>query len=169
MGRAIMFKNVMIPVQIKRIKDPNGREKIKAVVPMNIMFEKDFDAGWLEKELVKFEKRYFKMVKNLKKVQKMIHSNKQKKGRVLLYWGFGDNIVKFIEQYKNSSLWGECLTNSLVRDVGVSEKVILRCKRFRLLYPDVAMIDPDRSFNSYVATFEGGYISDSRQRKGKMK
>lgn len=81
----------------------------------------------------------------------------------------GNSIVKFIEQNKNSPLFGERLTNSLVRDVGVSEKLILRCKRFRFLYPDVAMIDPDRSFNSYVATFEGGYISDSRQMKREKK
>lgn len=77
-----MFKNIMIPVQIKRVKDPNGREVLKATVPMNLMFEKDFDAKWLEEELVKFEKRYLKLVKNLKEFLKILHSNKQKKGRV---------------------------------------------------------------------------------------
>ena len=30
----------MIPVQIKRVRDPHGRESLKATVPMNIMFKK---------------------------------------------------------------------------------------------------------------------------------
>ncbi len=59
----------------------------------------------------------------------------------------------------------EGLTKSLVRDVGVSDKMIMRCKRFRLLYPDRKAIDNDRSFDSYVTTFEGGYLSKRRQEK----
>jgi hypothetical protein len=53
------------------------------------------------------------------------------------------------------------------RDVGVSDKVITRCIRFRALYPDVAKIDPTRSFDSYVAAFEGGYISKRAHRSSK--
>jgi len=74
--------------------------------------------------------------------------------------------VRFIEQDKNNPLFVESLTKSLVRDVEVSDKIIMRCKRFRLLYSDVTKIDSNRSFDSYVATFEGGYIPKSRRRKG---
>lgn len=157
----------MIPVQIKKVKDPNGREVLKATVPMNLIFEKDFDAKWLEEELKKFEKRYFALVKDLKDLLQVIRSQKRKEGRVLLYWKIGDRMLKFIEQSKNNPFFLESFTKSLVRDVGVSDKIIMRCKRFRVLYPDVTKIDPDRSFDSYVATFEGGYISKNRQRKGK--
>ena len=167
MGRAIMLKNITIPVQIKKVKDPEGREVLKATVPMNLMFEKDFDAKWLEEELIKFEKKYFALVEDLKHLLQVIRSKKQKEGRVLLYWKFGDRILKFIEQGKNNFLFLENLTKSLVRDIGLSDKMIMRCKRFRVLYPDVIKIDPNRSFDSYVATFEGGYIPKSRQRKAK--
>ncbi len=162
-----MFKNVMIPVQIKKVKDPNGREVLKATVPMNLVFEKNFDAKWLEEELIKFEKRYFELVKDLKNLLKKLQFKKQKRGRVLLYWKFGDRIIKFLEEDKNNHLFIEHLIKSLMRDVEVSDKIIMRCKRFRLLYPDITKIDPNRSFDSYVATFEGGYISKNRRRKGK--
>jgi hypothetical protein len=56
-----------------------------------------------------------------------------------------------------------------MRDVGVSDKIIMRCKRFRILYPDIKMVDPDRSFDSYVASFEKGYISKKKQSKRKEK
>lgn len=161
-----MFKNVVIPVRMKKVKDPSGREVLKSTVPMNLMFENDFDAKWLEEELIRFEKRYFALVKDLKDLLQVLRSKKQKNKRVLLYWKFGDRIVRFIEQDKNNPLFVESLTKSLVRDVEVSDKIIMRCKRFRLLYSDVTKIDSNRSFDSYVATFEGGYIPKSRRRKG---
>ena len=161
------MKNIIIPVQIKKVRDPTGKETLKATVPMNLLFEKNFDAKWLEEELAKFELRYFNLVNDLKEILKSLRSMKQKNGRVLFYWRFGDKIIELLEQNKNNPLVLENLTKSLMRDVGVSDKVIMRCKRFRLLYPNSKMIDPTRSFDSYVATFERGYISKSRQRRVK--
>jgi len=162
-----MDRKIIIPVQIKKVRDPRGKETLKATVPMNVIFEKDFNAKWLEEELARFELSYFNLVNDLKEILKSLRSMKQKNGRVLLYWKFGDKIIEFLEQNKNGPLVLEKFTKSLTRDIGVSDKIIMRCKRFRLLYPDSKMIDPTRSFASYVATFEKGYISKSRQRKAK--
>jgi len=159
-----MGRKIIIPVQIKKVKDPRGNETLKATIPMSVIFEKDFDAKLLEEELPRFELRYFNLVNDLKEILKSLRSMKQKNGRVLLYWKFGDKIVEFSEQNKNEHLVLENVTKSLVRDVGVSDKILTRCKRFRLLYPDSKMIDPTRSFDSYVSTFERGYIPKSRQK-----
>jgi len=157
-------EKVMIPVQMKKVRDPQGREALKATVPMNIVFKKGFDAKWLEEELIKFERRYFYFTTCLKSLLESLHSKMKKDSRkILLYWEFGNKIVNFIEENKNTPLFIETLTKSLIRDVGVSDKIIARCKRFRLLYSDVTKIDPNRSFNSYIATFESGYISDKRR------
>lgn len=165
MGSTIVNEKVMIPVQIKWVRDPKGTEALKATVPMNLMFEKGFDAKWLEEELVKFERRYFYLITCLKSLLESLRSKRQKDRRVLLYWEFGNKIVNFIEHNENTQLLMENLTKSLMRDVGVSDKILMRCKRFRVHYPDVTQIDPNRSFDSYVATFEGGYIPKSKKRK----
>ena len=162
-----MDRKIIIPVQIKKVRDPKGKETLKATVPMNLLFEKDFDAKWLEEKLGRFELSYFTLVNDLKEILKLLRSMKQKNGRVLLYWKFGDKIIKFLEHHKKDPLVLENVTKSLMRDVGVSDKIILRCKRFRLLYPDIKMIDPTRSFDSYVASFEKGYIPKNRQSKKK--
>jgi hypothetical protein len=167
MGRAVMDRNIIIPVQIKKVRDARGKETLKATVPMNLLFEKEFDAKWLEEELARFELSYFNLINELKEILKSLRSVKQKNGRVLLYWKFGDKIIQFLEQNKNGLLVLENATKSLIRDVGVSDKIIMRCKRFRQLYPDSKMIDPTRSFDSYVASFEGWYIPKGRQRKEK--
>lgn len=156
----------MVPVQIKRVKDPKGREALKATVPMNLMFARDFDAKWLEEELVKFERRYFYLITCLRSILQSLHSKAVKERRVLLYWEFGNKIVEFTKGNKDNPLFFDGLTEALVRDVGVSDKIIMRCRRFRSIHADVTKIDPKRSFDSYVATFEGGYIAKG---KGKAK
>lgn len=160
-----MLKNVIVPVRMKRVKDPSGTETLKATVPMNLMLEKDFDAKWLEEELIKFERRYFYLLTCLRSLLESFHSTKYKHSRLLLYWEFGNKIVEFIEQNKNGVLFLESYIKSLTRDLEISEKLIGRCKRFRLLYPDVTQINPNSSFTSYVAAFEGGYISRKRRKQ----
>lgn len=160
------MNDIKVAVQIKRVKNPDGSENLKATVPMRIMFEKTFSGKWLEEELEKFEKRYFSLVESLKGILKLIRSKTQK-DKVLLYWNFGDKIYNFVKSNGKGTLLLESVTKHLVRDVGVSDKTIMRCKRFRAFYPDISKVDKKRSFDSYVRTFEGGYISRKRKKQWK--
>jgi hypothetical protein len=158
-----MSRKLIIPVQMRRVRDPNGRETLRATVPMSYVFDKSFDATWLEEELVKCERRYFYLVTCQKYILESLRSKTQRDGRVLLYWEFGNKFVNFVEEQKSAPLCIEGLVGSLKRDVGVSDKMVTRCKRLRLSYPDVTKIDPNKSFTNYVATFEGGYIPQKRR------
>ena len=158
------MKNIRIAVQVKKARNSQGEEITKASVPMRLMFEKDFDAEWLNSELKKFEEKYVTLVNNLKDLSKEIKSI-HGKGRVLLYWKFGDETFKFIEQNEKRTLFLENVMRHLVRDVGVSDKMLTRCKKLRLRYPDMSKVDPNKSFDSYVSTFEGGYISVKRKQE----
>jgi len=158
------MKNIRIAVQVKKASNSQGEEILKASVPMRLMFEKDFDVEWLKAELKKFEEEYIKLVTNLKNISKQVKST-QGKGKVLLYWKFGDETFKFIEQNAKEVLFLENITRHLVQNVGVSDKMLTRCRKFRLRYPDISKIDPNRSFDSYVSTFEGGYISVKRKQE----
>ena len=158
------MNNVKIAVQIKKVKNSNGSENLKVTVPMNVIFEKNFDGKWLEEELGRFEKKYFSLVESLRNILKLIRS-KEKKNKVLLYWNFGDEICNFVKNNGEETLFLESVTKHLVRDVGVSDKMIMRCKRFRALYPNISKIDKKRSFDSYLATFEGSYISRKRKKQ----
>jgi len=157
------MNNVKIAVQIKLVKDPNGNESLKATVPMSLVFGKDFDAKWLNEGLKRFEDKYLKLVDNLGSILKLIKSG-ERKGKVLLYWMFGDEIYEFMEGNKDGTLFLDNPITHLTRDTGVSEKMINRCKKLRSRYPDVSEINLGRAFNSYVETFERGYISAKRRR-----
>jgi hypothetical protein len=161
------MKDAKIVVQIKRVKDTNGNEVLKATVPMNLIFQKDFDAKWLNEKLRRFEEKYLKLVDSLKNLLSLIKA-RERKGKVLLYWMFGDEIYEFTEKSKDGTLFLENLTSHLTRDTGTSEKMINRCKKFRYRYPEINNVDLGRSFNNYVGTFEGGYISARRKQERKI-
>lgn len=158
------MKNIRIAVQVKKTKNSEGKEIFKASVPMSLVFEKDFDAEWLKTELKKFEKEYTNLLTNLKNILKQIKSTRGK-GKVLLYWKFGDEALKLIKRNENEALFLENVTRHLVQDMEVSDKILTRCRKFRLRYPDISKVDPNRSFDSYVSTFEGGYISVKRKQE----
>lgn len=156
------MKDIRIAVQIKQVKNSEGNETLKASVPMRLIFEEDFDVEWLNIELKKFEEKYSGLVDSLKHIRNLINSGRRE-NKVLLYWRFGNEVLTFINENQNSALFLDNVTAHLIRDTGASEKLINRCRRFRLLYPDISKIDPSRSFDSYVVTFEGGYISAKRR------
>lgn len=154
-----MSEKLKIYVQIKKIKQHNGKEFYKATVPLNLIFEKEFNAKSLEKEISILEKDYSRLITNLKALLAKIQNKSNKDGRILLYWKFGDEIINFINHVNKKSFHIEKLTDILMHDVGASIKFITRCERFKLLYPDIKMIDPKRSFWSYIVEFESGYLS----------
>jgi hypothetical protein len=162
------MKDAKIVVEIKQVRDTSGNEVLKATVPMNLIFQKDFDARSLNEELKRFETKYFKLVESLKNILGLIKA-RERKGKVLLYWMFGDEINEFTEKSKDGTLFLENLTTYLTRDTGISEKMINRCRKFRSRYPDINNVDLGKSFNNYIETFEGGYISTRRKQERQIK
>ena len=161
------MKDVKVVVQIKQVRDTNGNEVLKATVPMNLIFQKDFDAKSLNEELRRFEDKYLKLVESLKNILSLIKA-RERKGKVLLYWMFGDEIYEFTEKSKDGTLFLENLTTYLTRDTGTSEKMINRCRKFRSRY-DINNVDLGKSFNNYIETFEGGYVSTRRKQEKQIK
>lgn len=151
-----------IGIEIKRIRDSKGKEILKAAVPMGIVFEKEFDASFVETETEKFEQRYTSLVEKLKFLLQRI-KDKSIRNRVLIYWEFGHLIDRFIDANNDGIFMLGTMVKHLTRDTGASDKLITRTRRFYRMYPSKDRIDPNRSFDSYVATFEGGYISKHKK------
>lgn len=162
------MNSVKIGVQIKKVRNMHGSENFKANIPMSIIFEKTFSGKRLEEALENFERTYSSLIEYLKEMVMLI-KKRSSKNKVILYWNFGDAIVNFEKKNNEGPLVLEKATKHFVRDVGVSDKMIIRCKRFRLLYPDITKIDKKKSFDSYVRTFERGYISKNRLGRRKYK
>lgn len=153
-----------VAIHMKKLNDAQGVETLKATIPAKVAFEKDFEAEKAKEELERFENKYIRLVDNLKCILKLIRSNRRRQGKVLLYWMLGDEIIQFMEHNQNGTFFIENLTTHLVRDAGISDKMINRCIKFRDYHPDISKIEVGRSFDSYVATFEKSYIPATRRR-----
>lgn len=160
------MRTIRIGVQIRRVKSDGGVELLKATVPVKVIFDKDFDALNVNRNLEKFESEYIKLVDVLRVISELI-KKRQGKGRVLLYWMLGDELYEFTRKSQSSTFFLERPLAHLARDTGISKKMLHRCERFRRYYPDITTIDLNRSFDSYVRTFERGYVSAKREERQK--
>jgi len=154
-----------IGFKVQKIDSPQGTETFRATVPLASIFEKEMVAHDMKASLQALERDYTTLVADLLDVVSALRSRSASEPRVLLYWRFGDRIEQYEKKYENSIFFLDGMTKHLARDVGVSDKTINRCRRFRKLYPDKDNIDSDLSFDRYVSSFEGGYISSKRKRK----
>ncbi len=154
-----------IGFKVQKIDSPEGKETFTATVPLASIFEKEMVAHDMKTSLKALEHDYTALVADLLDIASALRSRSASEPRVLLYWQFGDRIQQYENKYENSLFFLDGMTKYLVRDVGVSDKMISRCRRFRRLYPDRDRIDPNLSFDRYVSSFEGGYISAKRKRK----
>ena len=59
------MNDVRIAAQINHNRDETCADAFKASVPMSLIFERGFDADWLQKNLAEFEKEYDGVVRSL--------------------------------------------------------------------------------------------------------
>jgi hypothetical protein len=159
-----MKDNISVAVKIERTHDSKGKIVLKAVYPMQIIFDKDYNHDEFNEKIKNYENDYITLINELLKYLKQIHSKKNIPNKVILYWKIGDRIINFINKYKDGVIVPDSLTKTLSRDLNISDDIIQRCKKFRTLYPDISKINKKRSFSSYVAEFAKGYLS--RKKKG---
>src|SRR4030042_5375219 len=98
------MKDIRVAVQVKKTKNSEGKEALKATVPMRLIFEEGFDAKWLDEEIKKFEGKYLRLIDRLTDLLHWLRVRTQK-DRVLLYWRFGDEILRFMNENKNGILF----------------------------------------------------------------
>jgi hypothetical protein len=147
---------IKVGVRIKRIEQPNGEEIFRASVPAKILFDKTFDGNTLQDELKKLEVEYSQLITHLRKIMDVIRMEKTP-NKVLLYWDIGDRIYRYEKLNNRRKFKLESPTKHLIRDLGISKNLVRRCRLFRITYPDIRMIDPQRSWTSYLKTLEKGY------------
>lgn len=159
------MRQLKIGFKIQKIDSPEGKGTFTATIPLASIFEKEMVTHDIKASLKALERDYTSLVDDLLDIVSTLRSPNALEPRVLLYWQFGDRIEQYEKKYEDSIFFLDGMTKHLVRDVGVSEKILNRCRRFRKLYPDKDKIDPRISFDRYVSSFEGGYISSKRKRK----
>ncbi len=158
-----MTHPIRVAVKIQRITDADGRETLKATLPVGVLFEKSFDPPQLEAERVALERKYVSLIETLKAKRA-----EMKTGNVLRYWEFGDAIARFEQDENSALLFVEKLNEHLSRDVGLSIARLWACKTLRGRISDPSRVDPAQNITNYQrANFDPARLPRIARRRGR--
>jgi len=71
--------------------------------------------------------------------------------KVQTYWQIGERIVREELKYKDRADYGKYLIDNISVDLGVEKQLLHRLVKFYKLYPIVVTLQPQLSWNHYVA------------------
>jgi len=144
----------MIPFEIRKIKYPDGKKSVKAVVSLDYAMTK----GTTEK-LSEIENLFVILRKDCKKQMKKIKKNR---GNAKLHWELGDIVCKFLDEIEAREFCFVGSIQSLIDYIGLSQRDWRRHIQLRKEYPDKKMINDDIRWMYYSELMD---IADIEKRK----
>lgn len=134
-----------VPVEILKLKGPDGVERYKAIISF-----KDAIADTSQsKRLIQIQDEYFNRVSQIQNLWRSIEKNRENKASSHLQWTLADminSLNKFVEGE------GYFLTNeaeALSRDVGISRSQLNYLRKFRARYPSINQVSEKINWSKY--------------------
>ena len=147
-----------IPVEIRRITDPDGTSRLGAIAFLEgVMSTPD-----IKDRLATIEKEYFKL---LKQSEGILTQTKTSEGRpnAKLRWMLAEKVNTFLESNaKNLGVILVNYTDALRRDLGISESELRYIFRFYHKYKKASELDDRINWSKYRELMD---FSDEKMRK----
>lgn len=150
--------DMRIPIEILKMKDPDGIERLRAV----ISFQEVVTRLSINKQLIEIQNEYENFIKKCKEHLKKIQANKKNRGDPLLKWTLADAIYKFVKDIETKGYSFVKLTSALSRDLGISTRQINYLIEFRTTYATIESIHEEISWDKYKELLD---INNSSLRK----
>ena len=134
-----------VPVEILKVKNPDGTEKYKAVISFHDAIA---DTSQSEK-LIRVQDEYSKLIRQLKESWKKVEKNRKSMSDSKNQWKFSDMIYSLVTFVENQ---GYVLTNTveaLSRDVGMSKSQLNYLRKFRKRYPSIDLVSDRINWSKY--------------------
>lgn len=134
-----------IPIEIQKIKDPNGVAQYKALVTL----QQALTDSSLSNKLLITEEKYADFIKKCLSQLKHIYKNRKNRGNSLLKWKLADTIYRFLKSIEKDGFVLANITEALSRDLGISRRQINYLIEFRTTYPTIDSIHEKISWDKY--------------------
>jgi hypothetical protein len=147
-----------IPVEIRRIKDPDGTSRLGAIA----FLEEVMSTPDIKNRLATIENEYFKL---LKQCENILAQTKTLKGRpdAKLRWMLAEKVSTFLDvNAKQNGVVLVNYTDALKRDLGVSESELRYIFRFYRKYVSANDLDDRINWSKYRELMD---FSDEKMRK----
>jgi post-segregation antitoxin (ccd killing protein) len=147
-----------IPVEISKLKGPDGIERYKAI----ISFQDAIADTSQSKKLILIQDEYAKRISELQNLWLTIEKDRENKASSHCQWELAD-AINSLNTFVESQ--GYFLTNTaeaLSRDVGISISQINYLKKFRERYPSIEQVSERINWSKYRELMD---FSDEKMRK----
>jgi len=134
-----------IPVEINKIRDPDGIERIR----LTIAFQDAIQKISLNKPIIYLQEKYIDTIKKCEDLIVHIRECKKNAGDPVLKWHLSDVIYNFLTEMEENGFVIINFTRSLSRDLGLSLRHINYLIEFRMTYPKIEMVNKKINWDRY--------------------
>ena len=133
-----------IPVEINKIRDPDGIERIR----LTIAFKDVIQRTSLNKQIIYLQEKYIDTLKKCKDLIDFIRESKNA-GDPVLKWHLSDVIYNFLKETEENDFFITNFNASLSRDLGLSISHLNYLIKFKMTYPKIEMINKKINWDRY--------------------
>ena len=134
-----------IPVEIIKIKEPDGVSRLRAVVSLQDAITNSARS----QEFVQIQNEYVKFIENLKKQLLKIKSGRKYMSNPKLQWELANTIYALVKFIENDNYIFTNMSEALSRDVGLSKSQLNYLRKFRRYYPTIGQVKEQINWSKY--------------------
>lgn len=138
----IMMK---IPVEILKLKSPDGVERYKAIISFQDAIA---DASQSEK-LIQVQNEYSRRIAQLQKVWKEVEKDRNSMANSKKQWKQADIIHSLVIFVEDQGYFFTNLVEALSRDAGMSKSQLNYLRKFRKRYPSIDLVSDRINWSKY--------------------
>jgi len=138
-------KIMKIPLEIQRIRDPDGKSRFKAIVS----FQDAIAHTSQSQKLIQIQTDYADLISECQRLQKEIRGNRKHMADSHLQWKLADSIYLFVKKIENDGFVFANFSEAFSRDVGMSKSQLNYLVKFRTYYRAIDHVSAGINWSKY--------------------
>ena len=134
-----------IPLEIMKIKDPDGKSRFKAIVS----FGDAIAHSEQSQKLIQIQNQYTAMVDRWQKKFTELRNSRKLMSDSHLQWKLADEIYSFDKKIEKDGYVFANASEALSRDLGISKSRLNYLMKFRKYYPSLELVSPKINYSKY--------------------
>jgi hypothetical protein len=134
-----------IPLEIQKIKDPDGTSHFRAIVS----FQDAIANTSQSQNLIQIQQEYAQLVSSCQKLLEKIRSSREFMADSQLQWKLANEIYSFIKLTEKTGYVFANVSEALSRDIVMSRSQLSYLIKFRTYYPSVEQVFREINWSKY--------------------
>ena len=134
-----------IPLEIKKMRDPDGISRFKAIVSLQDAITHSSQS----QKLIQIQDEYSKSVESWQRMLEQIRSSRRNEANSNLQWKLADAIYSCVKRIENNNYVFANFSEALTRDVGMSRSQLNYLLKFRTYYPSIDRVHNEINWSKY--------------------